>query len=110
MNFTNMSDEQIINLMRENIEKKRIHKQIKVSDLAKKGGFSTQVYSNFINRNVNIKINTIIQIFRALDELDSLQDAFIYKEEYSPASQKNSIPKRVRTKKNNVTKRVKWGD
>ena len=109
MNFNFMSDTQIIAAIGEHIEKSRILKQISSENLAKKGGHHPQTNSNFINRGTNIKIETIIQIFRGLGELDKLQQAFEYKEPFSPYATKKKLPKRIWTKKNTNNKIV-WGE
>ena len=109
MNFNYMSDTQIIAAIGEHIEKARISKQISSENLAKKGGHHPQTYSNFINRGTNIKIETIIQIFRGLGELDKLQQAFEYKEPFSPSATKKKLPKRIWAKKN-INDKIVWGD
>ena len=108
MDFNNMSDEQIIEVMAANIEKMRISKQISAQDMAKKGGYNSQTYSNFINRGSNVRLGTIIQMFRGIGELDKLQKVFEYKKPYSPTDKSIELPRRVFKK--TAAKTVKWGD
>ena len=109
MNIKNMNDEQILEFISQNLEKKRLSKRIGMEELANKGGYVAQTYSNFINKNTNIRVSTLIQILRALGELDKFQELIEYKEEYSPLGNSAKLPKRVR-KSNLNNKRVKWGD
>ena len=80
MKYQYMSDDLILEHIARSIEEKRIQKGIKSADLAKMGGFSAQTYSNFVNRHADIKLGTLIQIMRALDELDKLEEIFTPKE------------------------------
>ena len=114
-----MNDQQIIEFIANNIEKKRLSNNISAEDLALKGGHNAQTYSNFINKNTNIKISTFIQILRGLGELDSFQQLIEYKELYSPMNSNNKLPQRVSNKKKIhvsnknaqvVNNRPKWGD
>lgn len=110
MNISNMNDEQIIEFICENLEKKRLTKKISSEELAKKGGHVSQTYSNFINKNTNIRILTLVQILRGLGELDKLQSLIEFKEPYSPLGNTNELPKRIRNSSKKITKRPKWGD
>jgi transcriptional regulator with XRE-family HTH domain len=112
MNFTTMNDQQIIEFIAENLEKKRLSNEISAEDLAHKGGHNAQAYSNFMNKHTNIKISTLIQILRGLGELDSFQKIIEYKESYSPMNiNSTKLPKRIRNhKKQNIVERPQWGD
>lgn len=109
MNLNNMNDEQISEFISQNLEKKRLSKKISSEELAKKGGYVSQTYSNFINKNTNIRLVTLIQILRGLGELEKLQELIEFKEPYSPLGSNKELPKRIRTKVTNKT-RPKWGD
>lgn len=111
MNLENMSDEFIINFIAQNLEKKRLSEKITSEELAEKGGYNSQTYSNFVNKNTNIRMITFIQILRGLGALDILEK-IEYKEEFSPYRYKNKIalPKRVKTNKGKVINKIKWGD
>ncbi len=110
MNINNLSDQQIIEFIATNIEKKRLSKNISSEQLAKDGGYNMQTYSNFINQGTNIKIKTVIQILRGLEQLDILQTLFEHKEQFSPikASIIEAPKKRVHRKKPITI--TKWGD
>lgn len=122
MDFKNMSDKQIIEAISQNMEKKRLSKKITAEDMATKGGHSSQVYSNFINKNTNIKLETLIQMFRGIGELDKLQKAFEFKEQFSLYNHPSSKQaKRIRPKQKKITvslkeikdeiaSRPKWGE
>ena len=110
MNISNMNDEQIIEFISQNLEKKRLSKKISSEELANKGGHVSQTYSNFINKNTNIRILTLIQILRGLGELDKFQSLIEFKEPYSPLGNNNQLPKRVRRSSKKTIKRPKWGD
>jgi len=101
MSFKNMSDEQIIKEIANSIEKKRLQKKIKASELAKIGGFNAQTYSNFINKHSDIKLSTLIQIIKALGELDKLESLFNTREVFNPLTNSTKTIKRVRTTKRN---------
>lgn len=91
MSFSNISNEQIRKRMATSLEKKRLHKGIKSATLAEKGGHNVQTYSNFINKNSDIRISTLIDIFRGLGELDKLEALFEMRVPYSPL-EKQSAP------------------
>ena len=91
MSFSNISNEQIRKRMATSLEKKRLHKGIKSATLAEKGGHNVQTYSNFINKNSDIRISTLIDIFRGLGELDKLEALFEMRVPYSPL-EKQSVP------------------
>ncbi|MCK9329083.1 MAG: helix-turn-helix domain-containing protein [Candidatus Cloacimonetes bacterium] len=112
MNLSTMNDQQIIEFIAINIEKKRLSNKISADDLAHKGGYNAQTYSNFINKHTNIKISTLIQILRGLEELDNFQHIIEYKEAYSPMDASSTkLPKRIRNhKKADMNNRSKWGD
>lgn len=112
MNLSTMNDQQIIEFIADNLEKKRLFNEISAEDLANKGGHNAQTYSNFINKHTNIKISTLIQILRGLGELDSFQQIIEYKTSYSPMGVSNTkLPKRIRNHtKYNISNRPKWGD
>ncbi len=105
-----MNDEQIIEFISTNLEKKRLAKGLKSEDLASKGGHGTQTYSNFINKNTNIKLETFIQILRGLGELDKFQACIEYSKPYSPMGNNKTLPKRIRQKNKQEKNRPKWGD
>lgn len=109
MNLNNMNDEQIIEFISQNLEKKRLSKKISSEELANKGGHVSQTYSNFINKNTNIRIVTLIQILRGLGELEKLQKIIEFKEPYSPLGNSQELPKRIRSSEKK-TDRPKWGD
>lgn len=110
MNLNHMNDEQIIKFISENLEKKRLSKSLKSEDLANKGGHGAQTYSNFVNKNTNIRLETFIQILRGLGELDKLQKFIEYSNPYSPMGNNKVLPKRVREKNQKTNNRPKWGD
>ncbi len=110
MNLSNMSDKEILEFISTNLEKKRLSKKISSETLANKGGYNYQTYSNFINKNTNIRIVTLIQILRGLGELDRFQECIEYKESYRPLENNTKLPKRVRTKSDKKAKRPLWGD
>jgi len=92
-----MPDDLILKDIAQKIEKKRLAKKIKVSELAKMGGFNPQTYSNFINKNADIKLGTLIRILRAFGELDNFEDVFADKVPASLWMKKSKkTPKRVR--------------
>lgn len=105
MAYETMSDEQIIEQITSVIEKKRTSKRIKLSTLARRGGFNMQTYSNFTNRKTDIRISTLIQIFRGLNELDALENLFSAKEAFSPTGIKQNSVVRVRDRKSSGSRR-----
>lgn len=96
MSYQEMSDEQILKEIASNIEKKRLRKKIRVTDLANKGGYSAQTYSNLINRNTDIKLSTLVQILRGLGELDKLENLFSIKEPFNPLTRQGATAVRIR--------------
>ena len=97
MNFETMSDGQIIQNIASFLEKKRLQKRIKAAELAEKGGFSAQTYSNFQNKKTDIRLSTLIQILRGLGELEKLERVFSQKEPVSLTGRKIITTQRVRT-------------
>ncbi len=83
MSFELMPDKQIIKTIASSLEKKRLQKRIKVEDLAKKGGFNPQTYSNFLNKGTDIRLSTLLQILRGLGELDEFERFFQQEEALS---------------------------
>lgn len=110
MDFNSMTDKQIIKYIADSIEDIRISKQISAEDMANRGGYNAQSYSNFYNKNTNIKLETLIQMFRGIKELHRLQSAFKSNEEYSPLKTKKRLPKRVRKKTTSHSRNIVWGD
>lgn len=111
MKLSNMNDEQILEFISTNLEKKRLAKPITSESLADKGGHVAQTYSNFVNKNTNIRVSTLIQILRGLGELDRFQACIEYKEPYVPSKNNTSLPQRIRKKVDRkVAKRPLWGD
>ena len=100
MSFELMPDKQIIKTIASSLEKKRLQKRIKVEDLAKKGGFNPQTYSNFLNKGTDIRLSTLLQIIRGLGELDEFKRFFQQEESLSLFGEtaRDKI-KRVRTPK-----------
>lgn len=110
MNFSTMSDKQIIEEMAKSLEEMRLINQVSTDEMSKKGGYNSQTYSNFLNRGANIKISTLIQVMRGMGELDKLQKAFDYKIPYSPTGKNSNLPKRIFRKKENKADVIEWGD
>lgn len=109
MNFNTMSDEQILKDIAQRLEKIRVTKKLSIEEMAQKGGYNAQSYSNFLNQNTNIKLSTLIQMLRGVDELEKLQNLFKIDDSYSPMGIKEDQPKRIR-KKNKSNTPIKWGD
>lgn len=119
MNFNNMSDNEIISTIAKELDKRRVSKNITSEELAAKGGHNAQTFSNFVNQGTNVRLGTIIQIFRGLGELDKLQGVFEHKELISPIALSNqakmtrvraSSAKRRATKVKTEKSFIKWGD
>ncbi len=110
MDLNNMNDEQILEFISQNLEKKRLSKKVSSEELANKGGHVSQTYSNFINKNTNIRVVTLVQILRGLGELEKLQNIIEFKEPFSPLGNNSELPKRIRSSDKKTTDRPKWGD
>jgi len=111
MDFNNMSDSEILQEIAKNIDKKRISIEKTSQQLADDGGHNMQTYSNFLNKNTDIRLSTVIQIFRGLDELNQLQKVFEHKEEFSPIKmslKKTNDKKRVSKSKVVKTNTIEW--
>jgi len=111
MNFSTMSDEQIIKEIAINLEKQRLYKELSSESIASRGGHNMQTYSNFINKGTNIRISTLIQILRGLGSLDEFQKTIEFKQPYSPTG-KYEIPKKriFKNKTSSQKNDIKWGD
>lgn len=110
MNIELMSNEQIIKFIADNLEKKRQSKKITSEELAQLGGHKMQTYSNFINKNTDMKISTLIQVLRGLGELEGLQKLIEYKEPYRPLGGKIDLKKRIRKSSINDDNKIEWGE
>jgi transcriptional regulator with XRE-family HTH domain len=108
-----MSDNEIIEFIAKNTEKNRLSKNITQKEVSKKGGCNKQTLSNFAAQSTDIRLSTLIQIFRGIGELDKLQKAFEHKEQFSPVKTQSTLTERLRAfsskedKKRNI---IKWGD
>lgn len=108
MNLYDMSDDAIIKFIAQNLEKIRLSQKITGRELAKKGGFSAQTFSNFLNKNSDIKLSTFIQILKGLKKLELLEK-LEYKVTYSPFSNETKLSKRVRSRKIAQKNPIIWG-
>ena len=107
MNFQLMTNEQILEALGNQFEELRIQKRVQNKEIINKGGASKDAINNFRHHNGDIKLSSLINILRGLDELDRLQKLLKTTTEYSPTLQGKKIPKRIYKKKN---KDFKWGD
>lgn len=82
MNWYGFSDKEIAGILCERIKRKRLNHNITQKDLAAKAGLHKNTISKY-ERGNDITIVTLIQILRALDELDFI-DKFIPDQEVSP--------------------------
>jgi transcriptional regulator with XRE-family HTH domain len=113
MSFNYKSDEQIMLTIAQSIDEMRRIQALTVEEMAKKGGFNPQTFSNFLNQGSNIKLSTLLQFLRGVGEVDKLQELFEKKKTYSPLGKNKIPPKKIYasrkdTSKNN--KKIIWGD
>ncbi len=107
------SDEQMMLAIAQSIDEMRRVHGLTTEEMAKKGGFNPQTFSNFLNQGTNIKLSTLLQFLRGVGEVDKLQELFEKKKVYSPLGKNKTLPKKIYasrkdTPKNN--KKIIWGD
>ena len=100
MNWKRKTDKAILIELGNRIREKRIQKRFKQSDLAQRAGLSVYTLQK-MEHGKSYNVTTLIQVLRALNELDQL-DHFLPQVEISPIDLLNSNDKttlRVRNPK-----------
>ena len=108
--FTLMTDAEILKEIAFRFEKKRLQKQISDHDIIKKGGCTKDALWRFRSGEA-ITTKNLIKILRGLDEVGVLEQLFQIDNIYRPSLEKTSdAPKRVYTKKKKKQKPFIWGE
>jgi transcriptional regulator with XRE-family HTH domain len=97
MNWKRKTDREILIELGKRIREKRIQKRFKQSELARRAGISIYTLQKMEYGN-SYNVSTLIQVLRALNELDQL-DNFLPKVEISPID--------ILTSKDKTTLRVR---
>lgn len=97
MNWKRKTDREILIELGKRIREKRIQKRFKQSALARRAGISIYTLQK-MEYGKSYNISTLIQVLRALNELDQL-DNFLPEVEISPID--------ILTSKNKTTQRVR---
>jgi transcriptional regulator with XRE-family HTH domain len=84
LQYSMMSDEDIILDIAARIDALRIWKRLKDSDVQSAGGVSRQLISDFRNGKRSISLKSLIRILRGMGEVDRLRNLFDEPAEYSP--------------------------
>lgn len=111
MNYSLMGDDDIIKDLADKMDRLRIARQLKDTDLAKAAGISRKTLYNFRQGDTGLSLKNFIRILQALGEVERLQLLFQEKEQYSPLRGEvaEAAPKRVRDKKRGG-RSFTWGD
>ena len=100
MNWKRKTDREILIELGKRIREKRIQKRFKQSELAQRAGISIYTLQK-MEYGKSYNVSTLIQVLRALNELDQL-DNFLPKVEISPIkmlASKDKTTQRVRNPK-----------
>lgn len=110
MEYSLASDEEILQEMARLLDRLRISKQMKESEIAEAVGISRKTLYNFRRGSSSISLRNFIRLFRALGELERLEALFPEEPDYSPmASPVKEPPRRVRDK-GRSERDFRWGD
>lgn len=105
-----MTDEEIIRDLAKQVEKIRISRQIKESELEASAGISRKTLYNFKNGATGLSLKNFIRLLKAMGEAERLQRMFPESESYSPLGGETSkLPKRVRDRQKSEND-FQWGD
>ena len=74
MNYNILLNEDILNDLGKRLRQNRINLKLTQSELAKKSGVSRRTISGLENGHYNISLNNLIDILRALQLINNLQD------------------------------------
>jgi len=109
MDYSLMSDDEILQELGRRCEKLRLTKEISDAELSKKGGITKDALWRFRNGEP-ITTKNLVKIIRGLGELHQLEQLFKVEEEFRPSQTKpETLPKRVRAKSKKMGKIV-WGE
>jgi transcriptional regulator with XRE-family HTH domain len=105
-----MSDEAVVRDIAEHVEKIRIRRRIKESELEEAAGISRKTLYNFRKGATGLSLKNFIRLLRALGEADRLQQLFSESESFSPLNgNKPELPRRVRDRQR-PDDSFQWGD
>ena len=110
MDYSLMSDEDIILDLAGKVEKLRIERQIKETEIEESAGISRKTLYNFKQGATGISLKNFIRLLRAMGEIERLELLFPESESYSPRSGNDiQLPKRVRDRQK-PDGNFQWGD
>jgi len=110
MDYNTMSDEAVVRDIAEHVEKIRIRRRIKESELEEAAGISRKTLYNFRKGATGLSLKNFIRLLRALGEADRLQQLFPESEAYSPrGGSRPELPSRVRDRQQ-PEGGFQWGD
>ena len=110
MDYNLLTDEAILKDIAEQVEKIRILKHLKETEIQELSGISRKTLYNFRKGSSSLSLKNFVRLLRVLGELDRLHLLFQESDTYSPLEDaQKEIPKRVRDKQMN-NKAFKWGD
>lgn len=113
MDLIYQSDEKIMIEIAQSIDEMRRVKGMKTEEMAEKGGFNPQTFSNFLNQGTNIKLSTLLQFLRGVGEVNKLQSLLKKENVYNPLGNNKTLPKKIYdSRKETPQKRreIVWGD
>lgn len=109
MDYSVMSDEDIIRDLAEQVEKLRIAHHLKETEIEERAGVSRKTLYNF-RQGKGVSLKNFVRILRAIGEANRLQRIFPQAKSYSPvAAEESEQVKRVRGKQK-PKGGFKWGD
>ncbi len=112
MNYTTASDDDIVRDLAEQVERIRIARRMKESELEEAAGISRKTLYNFRTGATGLSLKNFIRLLRALGEADRLHRLFpeSESESYSPrGGSQPELPSRVRDRQQ-PEGGFNWGD
>ncbi|TVQ20932.1 MAG: XRE family transcriptional regulator [Spirochaetaceae bacterium] len=109
ISYNTMSDDDVIRDLAAHVEKIRIARRIKESELESLAGISRKTLYNFRKGATGLSLRNFIRLLRALGEADRLACLFPESESYSPRGRELELPKRVRDRQE-PDDGFRWGD
>lgn len=115
MQYHQLTNEEIIIDLMEKIDKIRIQKGLKDSDLVKLGGCANNIPYKLRQGTTGVTIASFIAVLRGVGELDRLEKLFGEEIDFRPSmllekKTSNQKKSRVRKKTQIGTKPIQWGE
>lgn len=110
MNFSVMSDEEILVELGRRMDLRRREKEMGDKELVLKSGTNLSTIKRFRSNQGSISLNSFIRILRGLGKLDALSSLLESTQSFSPAKQIGKPLKKRIYKKRPKSTSFTWGD